>query len=145
MNNSKNLGEKVSLIIQKSFRSLKSAKKSMEDEDYDFGTSRAYYAVFYGIQAMLFTKGMSFSKHSGVIGAFNENFIKTSVFPKEFSKYIDRLFRQRQKGDYVFDMEIDKDEACENYKIAEIVVRAISDYLVQMGLIKPLNFPHKEV
>ncbi len=52
------------------------------------------------IEAMLLTKQLSFSKHAGVIAAFNQHFIKPGVFPKEFSKMLERLFRNRQTGDY---------------------------------------------
>ena len=74
-------------IIRKAFRSLITARRNIDEDDYDFGSSRAYYAAFYAVQAAILTKNMSFSKHSGVISAFNQHFVKTGLFPKEFSKH----------------------------------------------------------
>lgn len=81
-------------------RSINTAKRNLEEGDYDFASSRAYYAAFYAFQAILLSKNLSFSKHSGVISAFNQYFVKTMLFPKHFSKLISRLFRERQIGDY---------------------------------------------
>lgn len=100
MNEHKGLSEQLQRMIRKAFRSLKAAQRHIEESDYDFASSRAYYAAFYAIEAVLLTKCLSFSKHAGVISAFNRHFVKTAVFPKEFSKIISRLFRERQAGDY---------------------------------------------
>src|SRR3990172_3904138 len=98
-------------MMNKAFRSLKAANQHMATQDYDFASSRAYYAVFYAIEALLLTKNLPFSKHGNVIGAFNKHFIKTSIFPKEYSKWIARLFRERQTGDYEFEFVISEDDA----------------------------------
>ena len=116
-------------IIQKAFRSLETAKRDAENEDYDFASSRAYYAVFYAIEAVLLTKSLSFSKHSAVISGFNQHFIKSGIFPKEFSKMISRLFRERQIGDYDFEMSINQEGAQQDIVFAEKIVTTITNYL----------------
>lgn len=100
------LSNQLQSMIQKAIRSIAAAKLHFEKGDYDFASSRAYYSVFYVMEAVLLTKDLSFSKHGGVIGAFNRYFVRTRVFPKEFSKLISRLFRERQDGDYQFDLSI---------------------------------------
>ena len=94
------------LIMDKAIRALASAERQHSDGDYDFASSRAYHVVFYVLEGVLLTKSLSFSKHSGVISAFNLHFVKTGVFPKEFSGLIARLFRERQMADYVFELSI---------------------------------------
>ncbi len=64
--------EEVEKLIKKGHRSLEVAKEIFNDGHYDFAVSRAYYAVFYLAEAALLSKGLSFSKHSGVIAAFNQ-------------------------------------------------------------------------
>ena len=54
-------------MMQKAERSIVAAKRHMQNGDYDFASSRAYYAAFYAIEAILLTKNLAFSKHSGVI------------------------------------------------------------------------------
>lgn len=105
------LKKQLQLIVQKAVRSINVAQRNINEGDYDFGSSRAYYAALYAMQAILLTKDLSFSKHSAVISAFNQHFVKTKVFPKGFSRLISRLFRERQIGDYDFDLSITESDA----------------------------------
>jgi len=122
-------------MIRKAQRSLAAAKRHIEEGDYDFASSRAYYAAFYAMEAVLLTKRLTFSKHSGVIAAFNQHFVKTGLFPKDFSKYISRLFRERQTGDYEFDLSIEEKDAQEDVQIAEKMLQAITAYLCEEGFL----------
>ena len=131
MNEDTPLNKQLEVMLKKARRSLAAAERHMKEGDYDFASSRAYYATFYVIEAMLLTKNLVFSKHSAVISAFNKHFIRTAIFPKEFSKSITRLFRERQVGDYEFDLSIEQDEAREDLRIAANIVKDIVDYLVK--------------
>ncbi|MCX7000109.1 MAG: HEPN domain-containing protein [Candidatus Sumerlaeota bacterium] len=136
MKEKQKLEEQISLILDKAKRSLKSSIKEIEEGNYDFASSRAYYAVFYAMQSVLLTQGLTFSKHQGVISAFNQHFVKTCIFPKEFSIYINRLFNERQIGDYNFVSNIDEQEARENFRLAELILLSIKQYLDKSGFIK---------
>jgi uncharacterized protein (UPF0332 family) len=136
MNEQKELREQLQLMMQKAFRSIRVARQHVEEGNYDFASSRAYYAAFYAMQAVLLTKNLSFSKHAGVISAFNRHFVRTAVFPKEFSKLISQLFRERQTGDYEFDLSIGEDDARQDTQIAERVLQAIATYLIQEGFLQ---------
>ncbi|MGH8566242.1 MAG: HEPN domain-containing protein [Gammaproteobacteria bacterium] len=41
--------------------------------------ARAYYAMFYVAEALLYERGLSFRKHAGVHGAFGQHFAKSGV------------------------------------------------------------------
>ncbi|MDZ7344479.1 MAG: HEPN domain-containing protein, partial [candidate division KSB1 bacterium] len=97
------------------------------------------YAVFYAIEGLLVTKHLDFSKHAGVIAAFNQHFIKSGIFPKEFSRMIERLFRNRQIGDYGFELTITEDDAKEDVKMAEQLMSAIENYLVQNNFLQKIR------
>jgi uncharacterized protein (UPF0332 family) len=125
------LGEQLHLMLQKAGRSLKAAGQHINEGDYDFASSRAYYAAFYALQAVLLTRSLSFSKHAGVISAFNQHFVKQDVFPKEFSRFISRLSRERQTGDYEFNLSINGDDAREDIQIAGKILQTIKTYLIQ--------------
>lgn len=71
-----------------------------QDEYYGFAASRAYYAMFYATEAALLSKGLSYSRHTGVISGFNQHFIRTGIFPAEFHKSLQTAFELRQIGDY---------------------------------------------
>ena len=139
MTKDKLLKDQLQTMVQKANRSIAAAKRLIDQGDYDFASSRAYYATFYGIEAILLTENLVFSKHSAVIGAFSQHFVKTAIFPKEFTKLISRLFRQRQLGDYEFELSIGKDEALEDLGYAERIVQAIESYLIREGFIEPSN------
>ena len=98
------LKSQLNEMMRKANRALVAARAHVKAGDYDFASSRAYYAAFYSMEAALLERGLVFSKHSGVMAGFAQNLIKTGVFPKDFSKRIARLFRERQIGDYEFDV-----------------------------------------
>ncbi|MGM0454243.1 MAG: HEPN domain-containing protein [Thermodesulfobacteriota bacterium] len=62
--------------------------------------NRAYYAMFYAIQALVVYEKAKVSKHSGAIAFFDKAFVKTGIFDKRFSKWLHRLFDLRQDADY---------------------------------------------
>ncbi len=71
--------------------------------------NRIYYACFYAVVALILTKNLSSSKHSGVIGLFNKNFVRTGDIPKEMGKFYSRMFDNRLESDYGELIEIDPD------------------------------------
>jgi len=77
-----------------------SARNNFNHEDFETTSSKAYYAVFHIMQAALLLKGLTYSKHSGVISGFSKEFIKPDIFPKEFSKKIRSLYKGREISDY---------------------------------------------
>ncbi len=93
------------------------------------------YAAFYAMEAIFLTKNLVFSKQGAVIGTFNKHFIKQGIFPKEFSKLITRIFRERHIGDYEFDLSIGENEAKEYLEHTEKIVTNITSYLAKEGFI----------
>jgi uncharacterized protein (UPF0332 family) len=130
MNKKEKLNKQLSLMIGKAHTSLDAAKVLLREEDFGAVSSKSYYAVFHMVQAALLTKGLSFSKHLTVINAFSNQFIRTGTFPREFSKKIKRLKRNREVGDYEYMKIIQKEEAKEDLKSAEKMVDAIESYIV---------------
>ncbi|HEY86400.1 MAG TPA: HEPN domain-containing protein [Chloroflexi bacterium] len=135
MDKQEELASTIQQMFQKANRSIAAAKRHAQEGDYDFASSRAYYAVFYAMQATLLTKELTFSKHSSVISLFNQHFVKTGVFPKEFGRFISRLFRERQAGDYVFDLSISGADAALDIQIAENMLQTIGTYLSGRGFL----------
>lgn len=123
------LQEQIASILLKVERSLVAAETQCKDKNYDFASSRAYYAVFYAIEAVLLTQKMVFSSHSAVISAFNQHFIKPGTFPKEYSTLIMRLFKERQIGDYDFVRTITEAQATEDLKDARKIIDSVKEYL----------------
>ena len=102
--------EEVAGLLNKARRSVKAAERLLRDGDYDFAVSRAYYAMFYVAQAMLLTHDIRRSKHSGVIAAFQQQFVKTGEVPESFFHLLRDGFEDRAEGDYGL-LEIGREQA----------------------------------
>jgi uncharacterized protein (UPF0332 family) len=74
-------------------------------------TNRLYYAAFYAARALLATKGLDASKHSGVISLFNKHFVKAGVIQPEVAKILKASFEKRQDVDYEDFAQISSREA----------------------------------
>ncbi len=125
------MSEKTSLIRYR----LEQARESIKEADVllTAGMSlrsvmnRLYYAMFYAVLALLQDKQAGTSKHSGAISLFDREFIKTEIFDKKFSKALHRAFELRQKGDYMEQTEVTKQDIDEiRPEAVEFVERAES-------------------
>jgi len=62
--------------------------------------NRVYYAMFYAVLALLASRGLSATKHSGAISLFHREFVKPGTIPVEIAKFLDIAFDLRNKCDY---------------------------------------------
>lgn len=87
-------------LLAEAQRSL-AAARLLESNGYGgFAASRAYYAMFYCAEALLLGKGLAFSKHSAVHGAFGQHFAKTGLVPAELHRDLIRGAEVREAADY---------------------------------------------
>jgi len=77
----------------------------------DFAASRAYYAMFYVAEAFPEGEGLAFSKHSGVIAAFGQHFVRTGEVPAEFHRFLVKAQEARHAGDYGHLHSVTSDQA----------------------------------
>jgi len=75
-------------LLKKAKDSLDASRLLVERAFYDFAVSRAYYSMFYIAEAFLFGEGLSFSKHSAVIAAFGQHFIRTGRVSQGCHRYL---------------------------------------------------------
>jgi len=87
-------------LLQKAQESLAAAELLLDRDFAGFAASRAYYAMFYAAEAILLSRGLSFSKHAGVIAAFGQHFAKPELVPPHLHRYLLDAFDMRQVGDY---------------------------------------------
>jgi uncharacterized protein (UPF0332 family) len=127
--------KEIESLIQRSRKYLESARILIESGDYESSVSRVYYAMFYSVEALLLTEGLTFSSHKGVLSAFGERFIKTGIFPREMSKELSRAFEKRQLGDYEYTFVISEDEAREMFENGRNFVEKIVEYLEKKGML----------
>ena len=108
---------------------LTSAKLLLEAGLYKDSVGRSYYAIFSAIRAILAIRQVDFSKHAGVIAYFQKEFIKTEIFDRKYSKYLQQAFQIRNSCDYDDFFIISKQDAEEQYERAAELLAVIEKYI----------------
>jgi uncharacterized protein (UPF0332 family) len=130
------LAEEIKGMLAKGRRYLASAELLRQDGDFDSAVSRLYYAMFYAAEALLLTRGQSFSSHRAVIAAFAQQFVKSGPFPKEMHQWLHRAFEKRQMSDYDYLTGISEDEVAELQAKATEFLDRIEAFLKTEGLVQ---------
>lgn len=87
-------------LLVKAQRSFEAAESLLEDGHADFAVSRAYYGCFYTAEALLFSIGLSYSRHSQVVAQFGRNFAKTEELDVRYHRLLIEAYGLRQAADY---------------------------------------------
>ena len=127
--------EELQAMILKAERSVRSARLLASDGSFDFAASRAYYAAFYAMEAALLVHDIRAATHAGIISAFSKQFLKTEILPKELSRTIGNLFRERQTADYEYLEIITASQAETDCQDAEIIITHVRQYLESNGFL----------
>ena len=93
----------IDRLMELARESLDVAQDILASEHYGFAASRAYYAMFYATQAILLSKGMSFSSHRAVVAAFGQHIAHPGLVDVELHGALKNAFEQRLLGDYSTD------------------------------------------
>ncbi|HUT32877.1 MAG TPA: HEPN domain-containing protein [Planctomycetota bacterium] len=129
------LAEQLALMTRKATHTLTVARELHSHGHFSDAASRAYYAVFHALQAALLTKGVTVSKHTGLMAEFNRHFIHTGLFPEVAHETIRRLFNDRQTGDYRYGVSIREEQSALDIQEAEQIIVRISQYLSAQNLL----------
>jgi len=115
--------------LNRSDESLEEALILLKSDHVNTFVNRLYYACFYAVTALLLSKGLSSSKHSGVRALFHQNFVKNELINREMGKYYDKLFDTRQKGDYADLVYFDKKEVGSWFDEAKKFISSIKNII----------------
>jgi len=122
--------------LARAHQMLDTGHLTLDHRDFITTVNRAYYAVFYAANALLATRHLERSKHSGVIAAFREHFIKTGLIEPEYSDWYGVLLDTRQRGDYRLEALLDETHARELIEQAEQLVSRVERYLREEGILR---------
>lgn len=118
-------------LLERAKLSQKAAVNLLRDGFASFSASRAYYSMFYIAQALLLSKGLSFSSHSAVIAAYGKEFAKTKLLDPEFHRLLMEAQDTRNIGDYGMIGEVEESEAQEIINWSKKFLKAAEKYLSQ--------------
>ncbi len=100
------------------------------ENNFFYGSvNRFYYAIFQSIRAILATKELDSSKHSGVLSLFNLHFVKPGLLCKKTSKIATKVFSERTNADYDDFKVYQKTEVEQIKSEAETFINEIQDFL----------------
>jgi len=105
------------------------AERLLGEDQIRSACSRAYYAMFYAATALLASRGISVSKHSGLLGAIGRHFSGPGLLERKYHQYLVRGFETRNTADYELSARLTHDKAAEQVTHAREFVDAARDYL----------------
>ena len=117
----------------KARETLDDARMLLRDGTPSSALNRIYYAMFYEVLALLHTKDLSSSKHTGVRALFNEHFVKAGIVPVELGRQFSRMYDVRQKSDYGDFVKIQPEKVSEWFEQAVAFINEI-DQIIEESL-----------
>ena len=106
-----NIQALVKYRLEQADEALEAARVLLEKGLERQAINRAYYAMFYAVLALLATRKLETSKHSGAVSLFDKEFIKPGIFSKDLSRWLHDAFDLRQRSDYTVGFHVTGDEA----------------------------------
>jgi len=76
----------IQILINRAEESHQAARILLEGGFSNFSAAQSYYRMFYLVEALLHSKGLTFSSHSAVIAAFGKEFAKTAILDPDFHR-----------------------------------------------------------
>lgn len=119
----------VKYRLEKAHTKIDLAKILLENEQFEDSLSRSYYAMFSAARALLATKHLDSSKHSGVISLFNQHFVKTNFVDKRLGKILMEAKDFREEGDYGDYTKLDEIDAKKQLENAEFFIDNVEQIL----------------
>ena len=131
MEQPKDFGTKADLYkyrLAASKEALESAKILMNANSYKAANNRAYYAIFYAINAVHALNGVAYKRHKDALANFNKEYVKTEVFPRALGRKIGMAEEIRHASDYDDFYIAIKSEVEEMIGTAEELIAAVEKY-----------------
>ncbi|MCC6487417.1 MAG: HEPN domain-containing protein [Candidatus Hydrogenedentes bacterium] len=101
----------IAVQIDKAKESLAAADLLLSQGYYAFATSRAYYAMFYVAQALLVSRGQSYSSHAAVQAAYGREFAKSGDLDARFHRCLLDAQDLRNVSDYGVSTSVTPEQA----------------------------------
>jgi len=121
--------EYSSKLLAKARDTIEGAEGLLDMGKAEIAAGRAYYAMFYVAEALLFEKGSQFSKHGQVIAAYGRKFAKTKELDPKYHRWLRAAFDTRISRDYDVDTGIDRTIVSELINEAREFLEAAQAYL----------------
>jgi uncharacterized protein (UPF0332 family) len=117
-------------LLDKALDAIEAAEGLTNMGKAEIAAGRAYYAMFYIAEALLFNQfDLKFNQHGQVIAAYGKYFAKTKEIDPKYHRWLRDGFEKRISGDYGVDTEIDEDVAADMINQAREFLETAQEYL----------------
>ena len=118
------------LAVEKSDRLFEDALILRDMKRYESSLSRLYYSVFWIITALVRINGFNASSHKALINYVNRVYVsEKNILKDTFYRSVRKLMTYREYSDYDEVMELKPSEIKEAFKLADIIIKEIKQYL----------------
>ena len=106
--------EYASKLLDKALDTIEGAEGLLNIGKAEIAVGRAYYAMFYVAEALLYNEfDLKLNQHGQVIAAYGKNFAKTKALDPKYHRWLRDGFEKRIFGDYGVDTGINEDVAAD--------------------------------
>lgn len=94
------LNSESEMYMQKAVESIGAARNLVDGGFFCDAISKSYYCMFYASQALLIKHHIARKKHSAVISAIGEHFVKSGKLSRTLHRHLINAFEDREIADY---------------------------------------------
>jgi uncharacterized protein (UPF0332 family) len=123
------MNETLLQYIGKAKTYLNDADLLISNSSYESAVSRAYYAMYFMLNAILFIHDIDTKTHQGAIMMFGKHYVKTGIFDKKFNNILTNALNQRIVGDYDIEQSIEFELAQDIVNDAHTFIAKVIEYL----------------
>ena len=123
----------IQQYIKRSEDAIETVKILIDHKKYPDAVSKAYYAMYYAASALLRTKELDASKHSGVISQFGLHFAKTNIIDKIHHRRLIKAYNDRDVADYRIMKEVIEQVAVQKLEDSIKFFETIKTFLIKEG------------
>ena len=124
--------EYVSKLLDKAQDAIEAAEGLTNMGKAEIAVGRAYYAMFYVAEALLYNEfDLKLNQHGQVIAAYGKHFAKTKELDQKYHRWLRDGFEKRISGDYGVDTGITEDVAADMINQARDFLLDARKYIVR--------------
>ncbi len=118
-------------------QALRAAQTLLDAGLHADSVSRAYYAAYHLLRALLLSRGLEPRSHSGAIHLFNTEFVRGGLLPSSHNRLLGGLQRARELADYDSAVAFSSEDARQSLDDARSFAREVLEFLDREGWLAP--------
>jgi len=119
--------------LERAEQALRAAEALLGQGLHADSMSRAYYAAFHLVRALLVTRGVEPRSHRGALHLLNREFVRTGLLTSSHNRLLGALQRSRELADYDAAAVFSADDARQQLDDARTFHAATLEFLAREG------------